>query len=151
MGFEPARGLSDFGIRAGVPIVQRIYEGGETADAVIVDNVLEHVADPVSLIKTAAESLKPSGLLIVITPNRADIRAAVSPSWRRRHLWVPPDHINFFSALDISNVFALVGMTPTRFKFAPLTLRDWKFYPRALAETVGLSIFGHNLYATKVG
>ncbi|WP_439409770.1 class I SAM-dependent methyltransferase [Bradyrhizobium sp. DASA03076] len=148
-GYEPAHGLSDFGIRAGVPIHQRIYSGGEKADVVVIDNVLEHVAEPAALIKTAAESLTPGGLLIVITPNRDDVRAALSTAWREKYLWVPPDHINFFSATDINAIFAQIGMRPERFKFAPLTLSDWKFVPRATAESLGLSIFGHNLFATK--
>jgi SAM-dependent methyltransferase len=148
IGYEPARGLSDFGIRAGVPITQTIFEGNQRGDAVVIDNVLEHVAEPAEMLEIAAKALNPGGILIVITPNVNDIRA-LSPSWRKRYLWVPPDHINFFSAADIAAMFARAGMSPKRFKFAPLSLEDFKFYPRALAETIGLSIFGHNVYAIK--
>jgi SAM-dependent methyltransferase len=148
IGYEPARGLSDFGIRAGVPITQTTFEGDQRADALVIDNVLEHVAQPTEMLETAASALNPGGILIVITPNVNDIRA-LSPSWRKRHLWVPPDHINFFSAADIAAMFARAGMSPRRFKFAPLSLQDFKFYVRALAETAGLSIFGHNVYAIK--
>jgi hypothetical protein len=115
VGYEPAAGLSDFGIRAGVPIVQQVYEGG--------------------------------GMVIVITPNVHDIRA-VSPVWRARHLWVPPDHINFFSKKDIESLFRFAHLRPKRFRFSPLQLSDYRFFPRAAAETIGLSIFGHNVYAT---
>jgi SAM-dependent methyltransferase len=149
VGYEPARGLSDFGIRAGVPIIQTIFEGEERADAIVIDNVLEHVAEPAKMLMIAADALNPGGILIVITPNVNDIRG-LSPDWQKRHLWVPPDHINFFSAKDIGTMFARAGMSPKRFKFTPLSLRDWKFYPRALAETIGLSIFGHNVYSTKM-
>jgi SAM-dependent methyltransferase len=148
IGYEPARGLSDFGIRAGVPITQTTFEGNQRADALVIDNVLEHVAQPAEMLEIAAGALNPGGILIVITPNVNDIRA-LSPSWRKRNLWVPPDHINFFSAADIAAMFARAGMSPRRFKFAPLSLQDFKFYVRALAETAGLSIFGHNVYAIK--
>ena len=147
-GYEPARGLSDFGIRAGVPILQRTFTGDQSADAIIIDNVLEHVLDPSGMLEIAARALNPGGMLIAITPNVNDIRA-LSSNWRKRHLWVPPDHINFFSAKDIAAMFERAGMVPNRFKFGVLTLQDWKFYPRALAETMGLSIFGHNVYSTK--
>lgn len=147
LGFEPARGLSDFGIRAGVPIVQDLFKGDRTADAIVIDNVLEHVAEPLQLLKTARLSLNPGGLLIVITPNVDDIRA-VSSTWRTRNLWIPPDHINFFSAKDIRFMFNAIGLEPRRFKFSPLRLSDYKFMPRAMAESFGLSIFGHNIYAT---
>jgi SAM-dependent methyltransferase len=147
-GYEPARGLSDFGIRAGVPIKQQIFEGNQSADAIIIDNVLEHVIDPSGMLEIAARSLNSDGLLIAITPNVNDVRA-LSSEWRKRHLWVPPDHINFFSAKDITAMFARAGMVQKHFKFDALTLQDWKFFPRALAETMGLSIFGHNVYSIK--
>lgn len=148
VAYEPASGLSDFGIRAGIPIIQRPFNGEQTADAIVIDNVLEHVAQPAKMLEIAAASLNPGGLLVVITPNVNDIRA-ISPKWRKRNLWVPPDHINYFSARDIDSMFKRVGLKPRRFRFSPLSLKDWKFFPRAAAETLGLSIFGHNVYAAK--
>lgn len=145
-GYEPARGLSDFGIAKGVPIIQTPFEGNQSADAIIIDNVLEHVTDPAGMLKTARASLNPGGLLIVITPNVGDVRA-LSPAWRKRNLWIPPDHINYFSSADIARMFAAIGMKATRFKFAPLAGSDWKFVPRAITESLGLSMFGHNVYA----
>lgn len=147
-GFEPADGLSDFGIRAGVPITKQVYAGGLRADAVIVDNVLEHVLEPQALLAMAAASLNPDGLLILITPNVNDIRAR-SKDWRDRHLWVPPDHVNFFSARDMKRLFKAVSLAPQRFGFSPLGWLDYRFFPRAIAENLHLSIFGHNLYAVK--
>ncbi|ANW02279.1 class I SAM-dependent methyltransferase [Bradyrhizobium icense] len=147
VGYEPARGLSDFGIREGVPILRQVYQGGRRADAIVIDNVLEHVAEPRKLVEIAAGSLNPGGLMIVITPNVHDIRAVLSRSWRNRHLWIPPDHINFFSAKDINLIFRSVGLNSRRFRFSPLRLSDYRFFPRAIAETMGLSIFGHNVYA----
>ena len=75
IGYEPARGLSDFGIRAGVPITQTTFEGNQRADALVIDNVLEHVAQPAEMLEVAAGALNPGGILIVITPNVNDIRA----------------------------------------------------------------------------
>ena len=77
-----------FGIRAGVPIIQEIYRGGDTADAIVIDNVIEHVAEPRQMVEVAARSLRPGGLVIVITPMmhaRGDF-----PAVSKRHLWIPP-------------------------------------------------------------
>ena len=149
IGYEPARGLAEFGIAAGVQIVREPYNGGRSADAVVIDNVIEHVtAGHAEMIRTAAASLNPDGLLIVITPNVDDLRR-LSPTWRRKNLWVPPDHINYFSARDISRMFRDAGLVDRRFKFAPLTLSDWKYFPRAIAECLGLSILGHNVFGVK--
>jgi hypothetical protein len=46
-------------------------------------------------------------------------------------------------------MFERAGLKARRFGFSPLSLSDWKFLPRAAAETLGLSIFGHNVYAIK--
>ncbi|MET4229453.1 SAM-dependent methyltransferase [Bradyrhizobium sp. LA6.10] len=149
-GYEPARGLSDFGIRAGVPIIQEIYRGGDTADAIVIDNVIEHhVAEPRQMVEVAARSLRPGGLVIVITPNVHDVRA-IFPQFRKRHLWIPPDHINYFSARDIDFIFTAANLPrPQRFRFFPLSLKDYRFFPRAFSETLGLSIFGHNVFAIR--
>jgi SAM-dependent methyltransferase len=125
IGYEPARGRSDFGLRAGVPITQTTFEGNQHADALVIDNMLEHVAQPAGMLAIAAAALNPGGILVVITPNVNDIRA-LSPNWRKRHLWVPPDHINFFSAADIAAMFARARMSPRRFKFAPLSLSGFQ-------------------------
>jgi SAM-dependent methyltransferase len=148
IGYEPARGLAEFGIEAGVQIVREPYTGGKTADAVVIDNVIEHVTEPAEMIRTAVATLNPNGLLIVITPNVDDLRR-LSANWRRKYLWVPPDHINYFSARDISRMFHDAGLNDRRFKFAPLTLPDWKYFPRATAECLGLSVLGHNVFGIK--
>lgn len=148
IGYEPARGLAEFGIAAGVQIVREPYNGGKSTDAVVIDNVIEHVTEPAEMIRTAAASLNPNGLLIVITPNVDDLRR-LSPTWRRKNLWVPPDHINYFSARDISRMFRDAGIVDQRFRFSSLTPADWKYFPRAIAECLGLSILGHNVFGVK--
>jgi SAM-dependent methyltransferase len=148
VGYEPARGLSDFGINHGVNIVQSEFHGEQRGDAIILDNVIEHVMEPRDLVETACAALNPGGILIVIVPNVDDIRGR-SQAWRDKHLWIPPDHINYFSGGDIDRLFSIVGMKAHRFKFEPIVLSEWKFFPRAIAETLGLSILGHNVYGIK--
>ena len=150
VGYEPARGLSDFGISHGVNIVAGLFDEthqGES-DAVVLDNVIEHVLDPVGLLRTACEGLKPGGMLVVIVPNRSDVRA-LSPSWRSRNLWIPPDHINYFAASDLRRIFSKLGLRMRPFGFEALGKDDWRYAPRALLESVGISLLGHNVYAVK--
>jgi SAM-dependent methyltransferase len=148
VGYEPARGLSDFGINHGVNIVQTEFHGEQRGDAIILDNVIEHVAEPRELLETAAAALNPGRILIVIVPNAEDIRGR-SRAWRDKHLWIPPDHINYFAGRDIDRLFSNIGMKARRFRFEPIALSEWKFFPRAIAETLGLSILGHNVYGIK--
>ena len=98
VGYEPADGLSKFGQEHGVNIVHDFFkrETAGAADAIVIDNVLEHVLDPQDLLSDAVATLRDGGLAIVIVPNRDDLRQIV-PSWRDARHWIPPDHINYFA------------------------------------------------------
>ena len=153
IGYEPSETCSAHALSRGLDIRTEYFSAGavsEQADAVVLDNVLEHVEDPNALLAEAAGALAPGGVLIVIVPNRKDIRA-VSRRWRDRYLWVPPDHINYFSRKDIVGLMRRQGLEVKSFGLRPLRAKDWKFLPRALAESVGLSLFGHNVYGIKKG
>ncbi len=113
----------------------------------MLDNVLEHVREPRELVATALSALRPGGMFVIIVPNRYGMRRVV-PSWRRERHWIPPDHINYFTARNVASLFERVGLKPRAFGFAPLRLPDYKYFPRAALETMGLSPFGHNYYAT---
>ena len=100
-------GLSKFGQQHGVDIVHDFFtpETAPAADAIVIDNVLEHVIDPQRLLADAVATLRPGGLDVVIVPNRDDLRQLV-PSWRDARHWIPPDHINYFSMSDVKRMFA---------------------------------------------
>jgi hypothetical protein len=93
-------------------------------------------------------SLREGGLAIVIVPNRDDLRQWL-PGWRDTRHWIPPDHINYFSMPDIVRMFAHCGLDAKPFGFHALTLRDVRYFPRAVLETTGISLLGHNVYAIK--
>ena len=83
-------------------------------DAIVIDNVLEHVEHPAALARMAVDALRAGGLLVVIVPNIRDVRQLL-PRWRRRHHWRPHHHINYFSAHDLRRLFAHHGMQPRFF------------------------------------
>jgi SAM-dependent methyltransferase len=152
LGFEPSESLAAVALDRQLDI-RREYFSVDTvpgpADAVILDNVLEHVEEPKLLLAEAARALRPGGVLVVIVPNPADIRR-FSAKWAKRDLWIPPDHINYFSRKDILALMQRQGLRVKPFGLRPLRARqDWKFVPRAMADWVGLSLFGHNLYGVK--
>ena len=149
-GYEPAAGLSRFGQLHGVNVVHDFFtsETAPDADAVVIDNVLEHVLDPQQLLADAVASLRAGGLAIVIVPNRDDLRQMV-PSWRDARHWIPPDHINYFSMTDVQRMFANCGLKARPFAFHALSVRDYRYFPRAVLETLGISVLGHNVFAVK--
>ncbi len=125
-------------------------ESAGTADAVIFDNVLEHVQDPRTLVREAVASLREGGVLIVIVPNLNDIRR-FHRHWRERHHWQPHCHINYFSSGDLDRLFGRHGMKFRYFglEAAGRTGDDIGLLPRVLADMVGLHLFGLNCYGVK--
>jgi SAM-dependent methyltransferase len=149
-GFEPASGLSKFGQQHGVNVVHDFFrrDTAPRADAVVIDNVLEHVIDPMALLKDAVDTLSPGGLVVVIVPNRDDLRQAMR-GWRDARHWIPPDHINYFAMADIKRMFAKCGLVAQPFGFHALTMADYRYFPRATLETMKIFLLGNNVYAVK--
>jgi len=64
-------------------------------DAVTVNHVIEHVLDPVGLLKECRRILRADGRLIVITPNIKSLGCcAIDENWVH---WDPPRHLFIFS------------------------------------------------------
>lgn len=84
-------------------IYQRIGEliqKKEQYDVICILNVLEHVIDPILILKQLRELVSPGGLLIILVPNdfSALQEKLLSDKKISRQFWVKtPDHLNYFS------------------------------------------------------
>lgn len=88
------------------------------ADIVSLWNVLEHVAQPLDLLRTVHAAMAPGALLVVNVPNFA-FRLAVSrltgvyePAGQR---FFPYDHLNHFTHTTLARALRQAGFTPLRF------------------------------------
>lgn len=75
------------------------FEPG-TFDAIIMSHVIEHVGDPVALLRACRKSLKPDGRLLMLTPNIGSL----GHRWFGRD-WLhldPPRHLNLFTRASIT-------------------------------------------------
>lgn len=64
-------------------------------DAITMNHVIEHVPDPIGLLRECRRVLKPGGKLVVMTPNIKSIgRLKFDDAWIA---WDPPRHLNLFS------------------------------------------------------
>lgn len=144
VGFDPSSTQTAPSIKAGLNITVGYFTPtGLKADAVVLDNVMEHVIDPAALSKACMRSLKPSGIIVVLVPNRYDARRLI-PGWSARHHWRPPEHINYFRRSDVARMFG--GMRASAFGLQTLQWpQDRKFYARECLEALGLHLFGHNV------
>ena len=91
-----------------------------SVDLIVIDNVLEHVLDPVGLLRLAKKYLRPDGAIIVVVPNRNDVRRIV-PSWRKKHLWIPGVHVNYFTKKSLRRTMSLSGLSAFSFPASSFT------------------------------
>lgn len=152
IGFEPSASRAAFCQERGFNVRAELFRGARStgaADAVVIDNVLEHVEDPAGLMRMAVDTLRPGGLLVVIVPNLRDLRQ-LSPRWRDRHHWQPHCHINYFSAAALRDLFRSCGMLLQFFGLDTLA-GDWRTAPRMIGDSLGLHFFGLNCFGIKPG
>lgn len=78
----------------------------ETYDVVWLQNVLEHVLDPLDLLRSLRTLVSPGGLAVVTVPNDCSVtqRGALIHQHIDSAFWVaPPDHLNYFDSDSLAN------------------------------------------------
>lgn len=82
-------------------------ESGQKYDVVWLQNVLEHVLDPIALLRSLRQLLFDDGVAVVTVPNDCSIvqLAALSHGHIDSAFWVlPPDHLNYFDSESLKAV-----------------------------------------------
>jgi 2-polyprenyl-3-methyl-5-hydroxy-6-metoxy-1,4-benzoquinol methylase len=80
---------------------------GAMYDVVWLQNVLEHVLDPIGLLTSLRELIAPGGLAVVTVPNDCSVtqQAALENGHIESAFWVaPPDHLSYFDHVSLENV-----------------------------------------------
>jgi SAM-dependent methyltransferase len=115
-GLEPSRAAAEHARKLGLHVVEDIFNASTAGtlprfDVVHLNNVLEHVPNPLDAVRLARDLLTPSGLLCLNVPNdftpfQAGARAALSlGEW-----WVaPPHHLNYFDFESLSLLMTRQG------------------------------------------
>ena len=117
--------FSDFGLRSQHPeLLDKVRFGdafqgldvliaeGAAADICVMEHVLEHVADPESLLARLPRLLRPGGVVAITVPNdfspvQAEARAL---GLIERDFWVsPPQHLNYFNADNLPRLLERLG------------------------------------------
>ncbi len=95
-------------------------------DAVTMHHVIEHVPDPIELLRRSHRVLKPGGTLVVVTPNIESLgRRMFSRSWMP---WDPPRHLLLFSPRALHKAAELAGFRIERMLSPANEARDsWYF------------------------
>jgi SAM-dependent methyltransferase len=105
------------------------------ADLLIANDVLEHVADPVSILKQLRRIARPGALLYCATPNRQSLRARYHrQNWRMLR---PLGHVNYYSKASI-----ILAMRNAGFEITLLRKTDLEVvqFPRQLRDLKALFV-----------
>jgi 2-polyprenyl-3-methyl-5-hydroxy-6-metoxy-1,4-benzoquinol methylase len=89
--------------------LDRRIADGRQYDVIMLDNVLEHVIDPPSLLISLNQLVKPGGVLIIEVPNDFSClqMTAMERKWIDKAFWVGlPEHLSYFNADGLRNVCA---------------------------------------------
>ena len=85
-------------------------------DVAVSFEVLEHVPDPVAVMREIHRLLKPGGLVFISVPNQDDPYCLKVPN----PLAMPPIHINFFNRKSLGKTLTSAGFEAIRFKSLPI-------------------------------
>jgi SAM-dependent methyltransferase len=103
-------------------LLQREISSGRKYDVVWLQNVLEHVLDPIALLRSLRQLVADNGAAVVTVPNDCSIvqEAALKHQHIDKAFWVlPPDHLSYFDANSLRKVAGHTGWD------CPLILADF--------------------------
>jgi SAM-dependent methyltransferase len=87
----------------GAPVfgsIEEIEAGDQRYDLITLSHVIEHVPDPIAILRRLASLLAPGGHLVITTPNSKSLGARLFGShWRGLE---PPRHFNVFSPKSLA-------------------------------------------------
>ncbi len=95
-----------------IDVLSRLEKRGDKFTVVWLDNVLEHVREPLALLQGCIRVTAPDGLLLVDVPNDFSSlqRAAVDEGLVPDQFWVAlPDHLSYFNATGLRSLAAEAG------------------------------------------
>lgn len=95
----------------------QVYQGGiesiprsETYDCIVLISVIEHVHEPVDFLRTLRTHLRPSGRLIVATPDVSGVfQRMLGRRWPAYQ--VIPEHVAFYNRKTLSSLMTKAGLT----------------------------------------
>ncbi|MFA5129319.1 MAG: class I SAM-dependent methyltransferase [Patescibacteria group bacterium] len=130
-GIEPSIWLKTKAVERNLPVIQGVLPNEQIRgpyDAVTLIDVIEHVEDPLALLREIRSLLKPNGLLVLNTPDVHSFFARAL-GWKWWHFRIA--HISYFNK---KNLHALVSKTG--FEIIQIRRPSWFFGLDYLVERI---------------
>ena len=115
-GIEPSKQAAEHARELGLNIVNAMFDettapSVERADVVHLNNMLEHVADPIGLLRLAVGRTWPGSLICVGVPNDYNVLQEAARASGTKPWWlVPPHHLNYFDFASLEALLKRVGL-----------------------------------------
>lgn len=116
VGIEPSKQAYDYSQKFGVKVVNDFFSENNTDeygkfDVLYMNTVVEHVPDPISLIKATRNLLNSGGIICIIAPNDYNpLQNILRENLGYDPWWVVPDHhINYFDFESIQKLVEKFG------------------------------------------
>ena len=125
-GLEISQAEIEFASRQlGVRLISQMLHEHDRRDysAVSLFNVLEHVPDPLSLLRQARDHLAPGGVVLVTTPNPSCLRARAK-GLKNWGMIDPPHHMNLFTKQGLKLALNQTGFAPAHYETLS-TYMEW--------------------------
>ena len=115
---------SEYGFRVHIGVFDPTLYPSSFFDYVTLDQVMEHLSDPLAAMMGVARVLKPGGVAVLSTPNSAGWGAGLFG--RRWINWHAPYHQHFFSDRSLAIAAEKAGLQLEQMK--TVTSSEWLFY-----------------------
>ena len=136
---EAASVAAQFSDKVIVGGLEELRATEEQFDCIVLNQVIEHVYDPIEFSRSVRAILKPNGHVVMATPNiNSPIRFIMGKKWPSYKV---PEHVSYFSQATLARMMrdaGLVEVQPIPYPHAfPLSLIASKFgltLPKSLGE-----------------
>jgi SAM-dependent methyltransferase len=130
-GLDPSRFLVSAGQKRGLPLSSDdLSTVADTFDAVVCVDVIEHVTDPVGLLRALRGRVRSGGLVAIATPDAGSLTARLL---RRRWWHIRPAHVGYFDERSLE-----LALTKADLRQVLKTRPSWFFPGRYLGERLAV-------------
>ena len=144
-GVEPSVNLAAFAAERGLPVQRGVLPHAKISgpfDVITLVDVIEHVPDPLGLLRIATSVLAPGGRILIVTP---DVNSVAARGMGARWWHYRIAHIGYFNRATLARAAVQAGLMPISVTrpswYLPagyLLERLFKYLPRALRPPVPL-------------